>query len=282
MQTATAPSTNPASAPPRDLIVGEPGSPVGSGSDPRFAQYKVIRRNGAVVAFEPAKITIAMTKAFLAVNGGQGAASARVREQVTQAHRRRRRGADASASPKAARSTSRKSRTRSSCADARRRARSRARLRALSRAPHAGARARQDGKAKGKVAEPTLHVIDNGVQEAARLERLTLLVKESCEGLADVEPDRILKATLKDLYDGVADGGSAQGRGAGRAHADREGPRVLLRHRAPAARRAALRGAGRRSHAARHGGQVRRILPALRQARHQDRPAQRSAARSTT
>ncbi|MEO8488015.1 MAG: ATP cone domain-containing protein, partial [Betaproteobacteria bacterium] len=52
-------------------------------SDPRLAQYKVIRRNGAVVGFEPSKITIAMTKAFLAVNGGQSAGSARVREQVT-------------------------------------------------------------------------------------------------------------------------------------------------------------------------------------------------------
>ena len=72
------------SAPPRDLIVGEPGSPVASGADPRFAQYKVIRRNGAVVGFEPAKITIAMTKAFLAVNGGQGAASSRVRDEVTK------------------------------------------------------------------------------------------------------------------------------------------------------------------------------------------------------
>ena len=48
----------------------------------RFAQSKVIRRNGAVVGFEPAKISIAMTKAFIAVNGGQGAASARVRELV--------------------------------------------------------------------------------------------------------------------------------------------------------------------------------------------------------
>ncbi len=41
------------------------------------SQYKVIRRNGAVVGFEPSKIAIAMTKAFIAVNGGQGAASAR-------------------------------------------------------------------------------------------------------------------------------------------------------------------------------------------------------------
>ena len=48
----------------------------------RYAQYKIIRRNGSVVGFEPSKISIALTKAFLAVNGGQGAASARVREQV--------------------------------------------------------------------------------------------------------------------------------------------------------------------------------------------------------
>ncbi|MGB8077418.1 MAG: ATP cone domain-containing protein, partial [Gallionella sp.] len=49
-----------------------------------FDQYKVIRRNGSVVVFEPGKISIALTKAFIAVNGGQGAASARVREMVEQ------------------------------------------------------------------------------------------------------------------------------------------------------------------------------------------------------
>ncbi len=49
-----------------------------------IADYKIIRRNGAVVGFEPSKISIAVTKAFLAVNGGQGAASARVRELVEQ------------------------------------------------------------------------------------------------------------------------------------------------------------------------------------------------------
>ena len=49
-----------------------------------YDQYKVIRRNGSVVIFEPTKISVAVTKAFIAVNGGQGAASARVREQVEQ------------------------------------------------------------------------------------------------------------------------------------------------------------------------------------------------------
>ena len=82
MHIAGAQLSTPSAVPPRELIVGEPGSSLMSGADPRFAQYKVIRRTGSVVAFEPSKITIAMTKAFLAINGGQGAASARVREQV--------------------------------------------------------------------------------------------------------------------------------------------------------------------------------------------------------
>ena len=53
-------------------------------SPAQFDQYKVIRRNGAVVSFEPSKIAVALTKAFIAVTGGQGAASARVRELVEQ------------------------------------------------------------------------------------------------------------------------------------------------------------------------------------------------------
>ena len=57
-------------------------SPVAAGVT--YQDYKLIRRNGAVVSFEPNKIAVAMTKAFLAVNGGQGAGSARVREIVEQ------------------------------------------------------------------------------------------------------------------------------------------------------------------------------------------------------
>ncbi len=42
---------------------------------------RVIRRNGKVTAFDAAKINIAMTKAFLAVEGGTAAASsARARD----------------------------------------------------------------------------------------------------------------------------------------------------------------------------------------------------------
>ena len=50
--------------------------------DSVYANFKTIRRNGSVVAFEPGKISVAMSKAFLAVAGSQGATSARIRDQV--------------------------------------------------------------------------------------------------------------------------------------------------------------------------------------------------------
>jgi len=71
-------SQTPAAAPTPVLPNETPGAALS-----RYSEYKIIRRNGAVVGFEPSKIAVAVTKAFLAVNGGQGAASARVRELVS-------------------------------------------------------------------------------------------------------------------------------------------------------------------------------------------------------
>ncbi len=203
MQTASAPSNNPSSAPPRDLIVGEPGSPVSSGSDPRFSQYKVIRRNGSVVAFEPSKITIAMTKAFLAINGGQGAASARVREEVTKltdgvvAALVKRKPEGGAIHIEEIQDQVELQLMRGGEHEV-------ARAYVLYRERRSQERAHAKTQARGKVAEITLHVTDNGVKKPLDMERLILLIKESCEGLPEVEPDRILRATLKDLYDGVA------------------------------------------------------------------------------
>src|SRR6188768_4283287 len=55
-----------------------------SGATNTLSHYQIIRRNGAVVPFEPNKIAVAMMKAFLAVHGTQGAASASVRETVDE------------------------------------------------------------------------------------------------------------------------------------------------------------------------------------------------------
>lgn len=45
--------------------------------------YRVIRRNGAVTPFDATKITVALTKAFLAVEGSTAAGSRRVHDTVT-------------------------------------------------------------------------------------------------------------------------------------------------------------------------------------------------------
>src|SRR5262252_9145069 len=74
-------SSEPALKLPAAALTGQ-GTIAPEQRDPRYAEYKVIRRNGAVVGFEPSKISVAVTKAFIAVNGGTGAASARVRELV--------------------------------------------------------------------------------------------------------------------------------------------------------------------------------------------------------
>ena len=46
-------------------------------------QLKVIKRNGTVVPYTDDKIHVAITKAFLAVEGGTAAASPRIREVVS-------------------------------------------------------------------------------------------------------------------------------------------------------------------------------------------------------
>ncbi len=76
MQHAAAPSKATITHPP-----SQARSPAGVAAS-AFAGYQILRRNGAVVSFEPNKIAVALMKAFLAVHGTQGAASASVRETV--------------------------------------------------------------------------------------------------------------------------------------------------------------------------------------------------------
>lgn len=66
------PGMNPSEAMNQAPSAGFVAGGVGGGQATQLSDYKIIRRNGSVVAFEPSKIAIAVTKAFLAVNGGQG------------------------------------------------------------------------------------------------------------------------------------------------------------------------------------------------------------------
>ena len=170
----------------------------------RYAEYKIIRRNGAVVGFEPSKITIAVTKAFLAVNGGQGAASARIRELVatltetvvTALMRRQPNGGtfhieDIQDQVELALMRSGEHEV--------------ARAYVLYREQRAQERAKQrDMLPQSLQAHPVINVVENGKTHPLDMVRLNALVHEACEGLGRaVDPEKILQATLKDLYEGV-------------------------------------------------------------------------------
>jgi ribonucleoside-diphosphate reductase alpha chain len=165
-------------------------------------QYKVIRRNGAVVGFEPSKVTIAMTKAFIAVNGGQGAASARVREQVMQLTEAvvgalvRRQPSGGTFHIEDIQDQVELALMRSGEHDV-------ARAYVLYREARSQERAKQR-EAQKEPAQPAINVLEGGVLGALDLPRVTALVREACEGLGrEVSPEPILHAMQRDLYEGV-------------------------------------------------------------------------------
>jgi ribonucleoside-diphosphate reductase alpha chain len=179
-------------------------SQASAGTEQEFAEYKVIRRNGAVVGFEPPKISVAMTKAFLAVNGGTGAASARVREQVAnlteavvQALRRRQ--------PSGGTFHIEDIQDQVELALMRAGEHNVARAYVLYREERARERAKQrEQQTAAQHAKPVLNITENGVKKPLELPRITALVTSACEGLGgDVSAAPILEAMQRDLYDGV-------------------------------------------------------------------------------
>jgi ribonucleoside-diphosphate reductase alpha chain len=167
-----------------------------------YEQYKVIRRNGSVVAFTPEKISIALTKAFLAVNGGQGAASARVRELVEQltggvvAALVRRQPHGGTFHIEDIQDQVELGLMRSGEHDV-------ARGYVLYREERARSRAKS--KSREEVVQ-TISVLDeDGVQRPLDMERLVATVQAACVGLGEVvSADAVIKLTVKDLYGGVA------------------------------------------------------------------------------
>jgi len=169
---------------------------------PAYSLYKVIRRNGAVVGFEPGKISVAVTKAFLAVEGGQSAASARIRELVaglTEAVV----GALARRQPGGGTFHIEDIQDQVELALMRSGAHEAARAYVLYREKRAEARA-QEAAQKKKSSQPQLNVLEDGVRRPLDMARLTDLIASACESLGEgVDHALILGETLKNLYDGV-------------------------------------------------------------------------------
>jgi ribonucleoside-diphosphate reductase alpha chain len=194
MQTATASATPAAATPSRPTAAGAPAASVYQG-------YQIIRRNGAVVSFEPNKIAVALMKAFLAVHGTQGAASASVRETVdslTESVVRallRSRPGGGTFHIEDVQDQVELGLMRGGHHEV-------ARAYVLYRERRAQERAKQ-GVAPA-VAEPTLTVLDRGTRVPLDLKRLQTVIESACAGLgAEVKPDPILAETRRNLYDGV-------------------------------------------------------------------------------
>jgi ribonucleoside-diphosphate reductase alpha chain len=167
-----------------------------------FGQYKIIRRNGAVVGFEPSKISVAMTKAFLAVEGGQGAASARIRElvasltEIAVSALVRRQPGGGTFHIEDVQDQVELALMRSGAHEV-------ARAYVLYRQRRSEARA-QEAVQKNSVKGPGISVVDAGVRKALDVGALGDVVHAACEGLGkDVNPQLIIDETLRNIYDGV-------------------------------------------------------------------------------
>ncbi|TFL13361.1 ribonucleoside-diphosphate reductase subunit alpha [Pusillimonas caeni] len=197
MQTPTIAESRPESLPPSTPA---PKEQVSAGG--QWHNFNIIRRNGAVVGFEPSKIAIAMTKAFLAVNGGQGAASARVRELVDQLTSQavnalvRNRPSGGTFHIEEIQDQVELALMRSGEHDV-------ARAYVLYREKRSQERARA-GQQEAPVEKSTLNVNDNGTMRPLDLAKLRTTVVEASQGLPiEIDVDGILKETVKNLYDGI-------------------------------------------------------------------------------
>ncbi|HXZ55093.1 MAG TPA: ribonucleoside-diphosphate reductase subunit alpha [Burkholderiales bacterium] len=168
-----------------------------------FSECRVIRRNGAVVGFEPSKISVAMTKAFLAVNGSQGAASARIRELVggltdTVV------GALVRRQPQGGTFHIEDIQDQVELALMRSGEHDVARAYVLYREERAKARLQEKSARDAQPGSSGIAVVEGGQRRPLDLEALQGLLQSACAGLeASAEPSVIMEATLRDLYDGI-------------------------------------------------------------------------------
>ena len=188
-------------------------SPSSEVASHRPGQVQVIRRNGKVTHFDPSKIKVAMTKAFIAVEGSGAAASSRIHhlvdelaEQVTSALTRRLPGGgtvhieDIQDQVELALMRAGEHKV--------------ARDYVIYRDARARERAEKAASAPTEPAGETagIHVtLADGSTRPLDVERLRRLAREAADDLEGVDDEAIITDTLRNLFDGVkeADVGQA-------------------------------------------------------------------------
>ncbi|HRJ51442.1 MAG TPA: ribonucleoside-diphosphate reductase subunit alpha [Candidatus Thiothrix moscowensis] len=170
-------------------------------------QCKVIRRNGQVTDFDGSKIQVAMTKAFLDVEGSHASGSARIHdtvrkltEQVIEALLRR--------TPEGGMVHIEDIQDQVELAMMRAGEHKVARSYVLYREERARLRAEKESKAKkkGKKAEHHIQVKTvSGDLKPLDEDRLRKIVAEAVAGLEGVSEQQVMNATLRNLYDGISE-----------------------------------------------------------------------------
>jgi ribonucleoside-diphosphate reductase alpha chain len=168
-------------------------------------EYNVIRRNGKVTAFDASKINVAITKAFLDVEGGTAAASTRVHEKVKELAEQVVRGV-----------TRRQSsggtvhiediQDQVELALMRAGEQKVARAYVIYREERARARIEKEKELDIEQADATDGInvkTGNGTLKKLDMERLVAVVDEACNGLEHVDGSLIIDDTLRNLFDGV-------------------------------------------------------------------------------
>jgi len=166
-----------------------------------YNAYHIIRRNGAVVAFEPNKITTAMTKAFLAVMGQSAAGSNSLRDKTGQLTEivvgalMRRKPDGGAIHIEEIQDQVELALMRAGEHDV-------ARAYVLYREDRARERAQQAHHAE----RPAINVVRrNGERQPLNIARLKADIDAACAGLPVTDAGLILEQTLKNIYDGVSE-----------------------------------------------------------------------------
>ena len=165
-------------------------------------QIRVIKRNGTVVTYDVSKISVAITKAFLAVEGGTAAASNRIHETVAQlteqitAIFKRRMPSGGTIHIEDIQDQVELALMRSGDQKV-------ARDYVLYREKRSQLRAEK--LQAEALPETNINVVlDDGTKQPLDLQRLHTIVNEACQDLESVSAAEILDEALKNLYDGVS------------------------------------------------------------------------------
>ena len=167
-------------------------------------QLKIIKRNGTVVPYTADKISVAMTKAFLAVEGGTAAASPRIRElvqdltdQMTATFKRR--------MPSGGTLHIEEIQDQVELALMRSGEQKVARSYVLYREQRSQERSQQQAlDPSTEQAVQGINVVNaDGTTGPLDIARIQTIVGEACEGLSDVDAGRIISEAMGNMYDGI-------------------------------------------------------------------------------